>query len=80
MFAGMLLDRDIDGFVDSWDGATLEVMSSHLVPCTGTPACEVLSKIPSVLLRSKLSMFSCDMKYVRFASVVCINDLSSGTS
>jgi hypothetical protein len=38
MFAGMLLDRDIDGFVDSWDGATLEVMSSHLVCSSNTLA------------------------------------------
>jgi hypothetical protein len=34
----MLLDRDTDSFVDSWDGATLEVMSSHLVCSSNTLA------------------------------------------
>jgi hypothetical protein len=34
----MLLDRDIDGFVDSWDGATLEVMSTYLVCSSNTLA------------------------------------------
>jgi hypothetical protein len=38
MFAGMLLDRNIDDFVDSRDGATLEVMSSYLVCSSNTVA------------------------------------------